>query len=243
MISIVIPFYNEEKRLESGKVLDVSIKKLVSEFKTKLEFILVDDGSTDGTVKLLNIVKKKNNKTLVEIISYIPNKGKGYAVKCGVLKSKGSKIIIMDADFSIDLDETKTFVKQLNKFDVVIGSKKHFLAQTMKKQSQPRRILGKCFTLVTNMMLGLNYTDITCGFKGFKSPVGKKLFGMQSINRWAFDSEILFIAKKLCYTTKELPVVWKHVDGSSISPLKDTWRSFRDLVRILLNNFFGKYDK
>ncbi len=181
MISIVIPFYNEEKRLESGKVLDIAIKKLVSEFKTKLEFILVDDGSKDNTVKLLEKIKKKNRKTLIEIINYKPNKG------------KGSKIIIMDADFSIDLRETKTFVKQLNKFDIVIGTKKHFLTQTMKKQSQPRRILGKCFTLVTNMMLGLNYTDITCGFKGFKSPVGKKLFGMQSINRWAFDSVVQLV--------------------------------------------------
>jgi len=242
MISIVIPFYNEEKRLESGKILDNAIKKLVSEFQTKLEFILVDDGSTDGTVKLLNIAKKKNNKTLVEIIGYIPNKGKGYAVKCGVLKSKGSKIIIMDADFSIDLNETKTFVKQLNKFDIVIGTKKHFLTQTMKKQSQPRRILGKGYTFITNFILGLRFTDITCGFKAFRAGVGKNIFKRQLINRWAYDSETLYISKKFGYSVLELPVSWYHYEGSKVNPLMDAGRSFRDLITIIYNNKTCKYD-
>ena len=242
MLSIVIPFYNEEKRLESGTKLAGSVESIISIFTGPLEFVLVDDGSTDNTVTILNRVKKSLNTTSIKVLSYLPNRGKGYAVKQGVLNCGGDKIIVMDADFSVDIAEIPGFVQELDSYDVVVGSKKHLLTQTLKKQKIPRRILGKGYTLITNYLLGLDFTDITCGFKAFRSDAAKDIFKRQRIGRWAYDSETLFIAKKLNYSVKELPVSWYHVEGSRVNPLIDTGKSFKDLIRILFNNYHGKYN-
>lgn len=264
MLSIVIPFYNEEKRLESGKKLIAGIKSILSFFeaelapagvypvlrygaggtssKDPLEFVLVDDGSLDNTATILNKIKGSFSGTSVKVLSYLPNRGKGYAVKQGVLNCKGDKIIVMDADFSVDITEIPGFVKELDFYDVIVGSKKHLLTQTRKKQKVPRRILGKGYTLITNCLLELDFTDITCGFKAFRSDAGKNIFRRQLIDRWAYDSETLFIAKKLKYSVKELPVSWYHVEGSRVNPVIDTGKSFKDLLRILFNNYHGKYD-
>jgi len=242
ILSIVIPFYNEEKRLESGKKLIDGIKSIRSSFKDPLEFMLVNDGSLDNTVLVLNKVRKALKNIPISVISYLPNRGKGYAVKQGVLKCSGGKIIVMDADLSVDITEIPKFVKELDFCDVIIGSKKHLLTQTRKKQKVPRRILGKGYTLITNYLLGLNFTDITCGFKAFRSEAAKSIFRRQSIDRWAYDSESLFIAKKMNYSTKELPVSWRHIEGSRVNPLTDTGKSFKDLITILFNNYHGKYN-
>ncbi|MBI2620997.1 glycosyltransferase family 2 protein [candidate division WWE3 bacterium] len=243
MLSIVIPFYNEEARLKSGKNLSQAVDFMTSTLNEELELILVDDGSKDGTLGVLNKIKKKYSRIPIGIINYSPNRGKGHAVKKGVFECAGNKIIVMDADFSIDLGEIKKFVDALDEYDIVIGTKKHLLSQTLGGQKAPRRILGKGFTFLTNLLLGLGFTDITCGFKGFRSEVGKKLFRQQRIDRWSYDSETLFIAKKFGYSIKELPVSWHHVEGSRVSILTDTTRSFRDLISILLNNYYGKYDQ
>lgn len=242
ILSIVIPFYNEEKRLNHGKNLIENITYICSSLKHSVEFVLVDDGSLDNTVKILDKVKETLNKNHISIVKYAPNRGKGYAVKQGVLNCKGKKIITMDADFSIDITEIPRFMEILDSYDVAVGSKKHMLTKTRKKQKIPRRILGKGYTLITNWFMGLNFTDITCGFKAFKSDAAKNIFSRQSINRWAYDSETLFVAKKLKYSIKELPVSWYHVEGSKVNPITDTGKSFRDLLIILLNNYRGKYN-
>ncbi len=242
MLSIVIPYYNEEKRLDSGEKLIDGVKSILTIFKNPLEFILVDDGSLDNTAIILNRVRESLNDVSMKVVSYLPNRGKGYAVKQGVLNCKGDKIIVMDADFSIDIAEIPRFVQELDSYDVVVGSKKHLLTQTRKKQKVPRRILGKGYTSITNHLLGLNLTDITCGFKAFQSEAGKNIFKRQRIDRWAYDSETLFIAKKLNYSLKELPVSWYHVEGSRVNPIADTGKSFKDLIRILFNNYHGKYN-
>lgn len=242
MISIVIPFFNEEKRLDQGKNLNSAIDWMVSELEEPFELIFVDDGSKDNTVKLLKKVKSAYTTLPIKILSNFPNRGKGYAVRCGVLKSSGNKIIAMDADFSIALNETKRFINDLDKYDLVIGSKKHLLTQTKKEQTKLRRILGKLYTLLTNTMLGLNFTDITCGFKGYRSKAGKNLFSKQKINRWSYESETLFMAKKLGYSIKEVPVTWNNIEDSRVSLLPDAFESLKDLLLILYNYYSGKYN-
>lgn len=240
-LSIVIPCYNEEKRLEPN--LSKSINYLISNIKEPFELIFVNDGSTDGTQRILGEVKKNNSNIQIEILSYPKNQGKGFAVKTGVLNSKGEKIIVMDADFSVDIGETSKFIKFLDEgYDVVVGTKKHLLTQTLSSQKAPRRILGKGFTLLVNFILGLNFTDITCGFKGFRASAAKEIFKKQRLNRWAYDAETLFLAKHLKCKTLELPVTWYHIEGSKVSPVNDTFRSFKDLMRILFNYFSGKYN-
>jgi len=241
MVSVVIPFYNEEGRIKIN--LDFFIGSLTTIIKEPLELVLVNDGSSDDTEKLLNDLKTKISHIPVEVISYSPNQGKGFAVKKGVLHTKGGKIIVMDADFSVDINEIPNFLDKLNTHDIVIGTKKHLLTQTIKQQKRPRRILGKGFTLLTNFILGLNYTDITCGFKGFRAKPAKDIFARQQLNRWAYDAETLFLAKQRNYKINEVPVRWRHVEGSKVSPMLDTFRSLKDIITILLYHYFGFYDQ
>ena len=242
MLSIVIPFYNEEYRISQSNRLSDSIKYIQSKITESFELLLIDDGSKDNTACILKDVKRKHSDISIKIISYRTNRGKGFAIKQGVLKAKGNKIITMDADFSIDLTETNRFINELDTCDIVIGTKKHLMTQTHTKQKTPRRILGKGFTLLTNMVLGLNFTDITCGFKGFRADIAKLLFKKQKIYRWTYDSEILFLAKVYGHTVKELPVSWRHIEGSKVSPLRDTLVSVKELVEIIFNHRYGKYD-
>lgn len=240
MISIVIPFYNEAARAEPR--LSQSVESLRLNVKDPFELIFVNDGSTDQTLQILESVKNSHQSLPIEIISYDHNQGKGYAVRLGVDKIQGDKIIIMDADFSIDLSEVNTFTEKLDRFDVVVGSKKHLLTRTENRQKIPRRILGKGFTWLTNILLGLNFTDITCGFKGFKTAAAKNIFVKQVMNGWSYDAETLFLAKRFKYSMLELPVKWRHVEGSKVSPVRDTLRSLRDLVLIIDNYHRGKYN-
>lgn len=242
MLSIIIPFYNESRRLGGVDALIKTLTEIKKIEGNEIEFVLVNDGSFDNTHKILLSAKDQVNHLNINVFSYEVNRGKGYAVRHGVSNSSGKQIIVMDADFSVDISEIPRFIKELETNHIVIGTKKHLLTQTKNPQKAPRRILGKGYTFITNLMLGLWFTDITCGFKAFDSSVAKKIFEKQKINRWAYDSETLFIAKKHGVKVKELPVSWYHIEGSTINPLTDTWRSFKDLLQIILNNLSGKYN-
>lgn len=240
MISIIIPFYNEEKRIKSN--IPPAIAYLSSNLSEPFELIFVNDGSIDDTQKVLETIKTENSNIQVKLLGYQKNQGKGFAVKTGVLSSTGQKIIVMDADVSIDLSELPRFLRELETCDVVVGSKKHLLTQTVSHQKAPRRFLGKGFTILTDFLLGLNLTDITCGFKGFNSEAAKRLFSKLKIKRWSYDAETLFLAKQFKYKVVELPVKWRHIDGSKVSPLPDTVEALRDLTLIVLNYYLGRYN-
>lgn len=238
-VSLVIPVYNEEKRLEPR--LSESLNFLETILDKTFEIIFVNDGSTDKTLAILNETKNKFTSISIKIMSYERNQGKGFAVKYGVLESRGAKIIVSDADFSIDLEETPGFIEKLNQVDIVIGTKKHSSTQTLKQQKIVRKILGKGFTLLTNCVLGLDFTDITCGFKGFRTDKAKILFSKLKTFRWSYDAEILFLARKNKFNVAEIPVKWQHVEGGTISPVFESLRSLRDLSIIILNYHLGRY--
>lgn len=239
-VSWVIPLYNEERRLEPR--LSESLNFLAVRLNQTFEIIFVNDGSTDKTLTLLNETKNKFNSLTIKIISYDKNQGKGYAVKQGVLEARGQKIIVCDADFSVDLEEMDRFLELLDQYPIVVGSKKHLQTDTRRRQKIPRRVLGLGFTWLSNKVLGLNFTDVTCGFRGFRKDSAKKLFSKQLMKRWSYDAEILFLAKKNNYQTYEVPVKWHHIEGSKVSPLYDSFQSLRDLLAIILNYRYGKYN-
>ena len=239
MISLVIPLYNEEKRLEPR--LTESLEFLIQHLDIPFEVVFVNDGSTDRTLEMLNGAKEAFPSVSIKILSYAKNEGKGFAVKTGIMNARAEKIIACDADFSITLDEIDKFIKDLDDYDVVIGSKKHALTNTIVKQKILRRFLGKAFTGLVNYVFGLSYTDVTCGFKGFKSSVAKELFSKQITKRWSYDAEVLFLANKKGFKIKEIPVEWKHVEGGSISPVAESCISLKDLTVIIINYLLGKY--
>ncbi|MBP7859464.1 glycosyltransferase family 2 protein [Patescibacteria group bacterium] len=238
-ISIVIPLYNEEKRIV-GTLPQIyeHIDKLAKKLKIKFELIFINDGSTDSTRE---VVKKiKNLKT--RLISYKKNKGKGYALKKGFSKATGDYILFMDADLSTPLKHLEDFIKKIESGEtILIGSRKMKGAAVKKHQSFIRENLGKGFTLLSNIFLVWGISDFTCGFKMFPKNAGKAIFSKVTINRWGFDSEIIFIAKKKGYKIKEIPVEWINDNNTKVDLKKDIPRSLKEIFQIRLNHFKKKY--
>ena len=218
-LSVIIPVYNEAKRLP--RALAICGKH------PGWEIIFVNDGSTDATAAL---IKKAGFK----LISYPKNQGKGYALKQGVAAATKPLTLITDVDFSTPLTDLPKLLKALNGAGIVIGSRKTKGAQITKHQSPWREFLGRQFTNLTNLWLGTNVSDVTCGFKLFKTPVAKKLFALSKIKRWGYDAEILYLAKKLKFKIAEVPVVWHNDARTKVALLPDIFRSLVDLILIRL---------
>ena len=228
-LSVVIPAYNEEKRL--GPHLSPVIKYLDDNYPG-YELIIVDDGSSDNTRQTVERAIK--NVPQAKIISYKPNKGKGYAIRQGVLTSSGSMVLFMDADLSTPLDQIPIILKYLEASDVVIGSRA--IGKSVKKPASLfRRTASVLFDQVKYILVGLReFKDTQCGFKAFNGQVARKLFAQSKIDRFMFDAEILFLAKKEGMSIQEIPVVWADMPDSKVRFFEGVISMFRDLVRIRL---------
>ncbi len=237
-LSIIIPLYNEEKRLFNLK----TIYQYLNQKKFKWEIILVNDGSSDNTQKEVKkiIAVNKNKKT--QLLSYSKNKGKGYAIKTGMLKAKGQYLLFTDTDLSAPIEEFDKFIPFLKKFDLIIGSRKRSGAKIIVRQSNLREKLGKGFTKLSQIILQLQATDFTCGFKCFSKDAAEKIFNKQKIYGWGFDSEILFLARKFGFKVKEIPVKWSNDPKSKVKFPQDIITSLVDLFTIRTNDMKKKYD-
>lgn len=219
--SIVVPAYNEQSRISEF------LKDLIKFNKTgRGEIVVVNDGSTDRTLDVL-----KGFERNINIVSYKRNMGKGYAVKQGMLSSRGKKIIFMDADGATPASEIPNMLKALEKHDIVIGTRILKESRILKSQPFYRVFLGKVFNKLVNIMFSLDITDNLCGFKGFEGNIGRKLAKEMISHSWEFDVEILVRAKKHGYNIFQIPIKWQDVDNSKLS-------SFKDPVIIFINMFF-----
>lgn len=234
-ISIIVPLYNEESRL-------ANLSKIFKFFKKKglnYELILINDGSIDKTLNKLSGLSK-NFK--FKLISYKENRGKGYAVKMGMMKARGKYRLFTDIDLSTPIEVFNKFIPILSKYDIVIGSRKKRGSRLIIHQPKLREKLGKAFTALSQGFLNINLTDFTCGFKCFSKEATEKTFVRQKINRWGFDTEILFISKKMGLSIKEVPVDWKNDIETRVKLPWDIITSLTDLIKIRYNNFMGFYD-
>ena len=229
-LSIVIPLYNEEGRIKNLYKVYNHLKNLGLNY----EILLVNDGSTDNTLKKINSLNKKIKFMLV---SYNVNKGKGAAIKEGMLLAKGKYLLFTDIDLSTPIEQFNKFIPHLQNNDILIGSRRIRGSNIKKRQSLIRENLGRTFTILSQIFLKLKISDFTCGFKCFSKKAAQEIFSRQKINRWGFDSEILFLAKKLRYKIKEVPVEWSNDPNSKILFPHDIFRSLFDLYKIRLNEF------
>jgi len=210
-LSVIIPVFNEQKRIvQFLKDMRVAAQK-------NWEIIFVDDGSKDDSA---NIIKNSGIRNLT-VVSYRSNKGKGFAVKKGVDAARGKYIIFIDADGSVHPSMINKMLKFLKRHDFVVGSR----TQEDSKVEQPifREFVGICFNVYSNILFGLSIKDKLCGFKGFKSNLAKELFSSLKSNRWVFDIEIFFKAKKNNIQPFEIPIKWQYKDKSKMKiydPLK-----------------------
>lgn len=223
--SIIIPCYNEKARINN-------IDKIVAYLRTvenSSELIVVNDGSTDDT---LSILKTLENKYNFKLITYKDNRGKGYAIKMGMLAATGKHRVFMDVDLSTPIDELVAFEKFIEKYDVVIGTRKTKGAKVIVHQPWLRENMGKVFTFLSQIVLSVWVSDFTCGFKCFSDKAAKEIFQKTKIYRWGFDSEVLFLAKKYGFSIKEVPVTWKDDKGTKVHFPKDIINSLNELISI-----------
>ena len=232
--SIIIPAYNEEKRSANF------IPKLLSFVKKKLpdsEVIVVNDGSKDNTVKKVNSMIKSSNVSFARVIGYSENKGKGNAVAYGVNAAKGDKILFIDADGSIPPEEIPKMLKELDKYDVVAGTRAS--ARSKIKSTPLRKLASLGFNSWVSLVFQYSYRDNLCGFKGFRRKIAKKLFANMKDKRWVFDVELFYKIKKKGYSLYFLPIQWKYVSDSRVHILKDSILWFLRLItlRYQLRNY------
>lgn len=233
-LSVIIPVYNEQSRAENLQ----HIITYLNNQKHQSEIIVINDGSTDST-----LIKLKKYQKQITIISYDKNMGKGYAVKKGMLTAKGKYRLFMDIDLSTSLLELPKFILESKKgSQVIIGSRKTKGANIIKHQPIIRENMGKLFTLLSQVLLQTNVSDFTCGFKMFSDSASKKIFSQITINRWGFDSEILFLAHKFNYPIIEIPVSWKDNSMSKVRFPQDAINSFLELLKIRMNSLKGVYN-
>jgi glycosyltransferase involved in cell wall biosynthesis len=238
-LSIVIPAYNESARIER------TLERVMSCVETQgwnAEVLVVDDGSTDSTPEIIQRWMKRYPR--LHLIKNDGNRGKGYSVRNGLLQASGDVVMFTDADLSAPLEEAELLMAAIaDGADVAIGSR--WMDKTRQTIHQPlyRRFFGRCFNWVTRMVMGLPFKDTQCGFKAFKRPAAQVIFRLQRIERWGFDPEILFIARKLGYNIREVPVTWGHDERSRMSYLKDGMKMLEEMAVIRANSVAGRYDE
>lgn len=229
-VSIVIPAYNEEKRIGE------SLQKIVQYAKTKpfsLEIIVSDDGSLDQTVA---VAKKELTECGIEhqVIRAPINRGKGAAVRNAMLQAKGDYRLFSDADLSTPIGELDRFLPLLieKKADVVIGSRAVPGAQIKERQPWFREFMGRVFNKIASLFAFHGIRDSQCGFKCFNKDASEKIFTAQKLDGFSFDVEIVFLAQKFGFQIVELPVVWVNSAATKVKVLSDPIKMFWDVLRI-----------
>lgn len=239
-LSIVIPAYNESSRL--GEPLREVID-FVRSSKLDAEIIVVDDGSSDDTAKVAEDVFAEFTDLVSQVIRYEPNRGKGFAVKTGLLAANADVALFSDADLSTPIEEMHKLVEPIKsgEFDVTFGSRA--LDRSLIGTHQPwrREQGGKVMNLIIRTMSGLKFADTQCGFKAFNMTKFRALLDVMTIDRFGFDVEFLFVANYHGLRLAEIPVRWNDVAGSKVSVARDTRRMFAELSQIRRNARQGKY--
>lgn len=226
-LSVIIPAYNEESRIGDSLKL---VLNYLSKQDYDFEIIVVDDGSIDKTTEIVQQIEKSNR---IKVLRNEINKGKGYSIKQGMFEAKGEFVLFSDADLSTPIEELGKFWEYIREgYDIVIGSRALKESRLEVRQPFYREFMGRTFNCIVRFILGFNIKDTQCGFKLFKNDVAKKIFPMQKIEGWSFDVEILYIALKLNYKIKEVPVRWINSPCSKVNPLKDALRMFMDVCRL-----------
>ena len=225
-LSIVIPCYNESKDIKEKT--EVVLKKTDS-LNIDYEVVLVNDGSKDNTQEVINSIEG------VVHSGYEVNRGKGGAVKQGILDATGDYILFMDADLSTDLSAIDYLLTEIGKEKFIIGSRHHKNSQIPIKQPFKRRFIGWCCRKLVNMKFGFHYSDTQCGFKCIEANIAKKIVSKQIVNGFAFDVEYLYIAKLNGIKISEMPIIWRDDRGSTVSPLRSSIKFFKDMKVIKKN--------
>lgn len=229
--TIVIAAYNEEQRLPDTLV---KIQSYLAATEHHAEIVVVDDGSTDSTAALVQALSEQIPG--LRLISYPRNRGKGYALRKGVLSSRGKVVLVTDADLSTPIEELETLRPHLHSHGhhIAIGSRALPLSEIVQAQPAWRRGMSRTFNRMVKFLVLDDFKDTQCGFKLFSGEVARSLFHKARIDRFAYDVEILALAKNQGYRVAEVPIKWKNSTASKVRPVLDSLQMLADLVKIRL---------
>lgn len=239
-LSLVIPAYNEAQRI--GATLTTAVDYFERQGYAS-EIIVVDDGSLDNTVDVVRKIQK-TSRVPIHLKRLPENQGKGFAVRAGMLEMAAGKFrFYYDADGSTPVEEVERCSALFdNDADIVIGSRALPGSVIQQRQAWYRENMGRCYNLIEKALGITSYSDTQCGFKGFTAQAAEICFSRQTVNRFSFDAELLFIAAKHGLRILELPVSWKNSPNSKVSPVGDAVRMFFDLLAIRWKNLRHRYD-
>ncbi len=240
-ISVVVPCYKESTVIE--ETLDTLSRVLENSFE-RLEIIMVTDGSPDDTAEKIQRYGQSHPDLPLTLISFKQNQGKGAAVKEGVLAARYDPVLFIDADLTIPIEELEKFLPTLESADIAIASR--LAAGSVFEESAPwyRVALARGFYVLQMLLLGnFEYSDTQCGFKLFKKEVAHRIFSKLTIKRFAFDAELLFLAKKMHFSVAVLPVtIKKDTRNTNVDTLRDPFNMFFALLKIRYNDWLGRYE-
>jgi len=238
-LSIIIPAFNEENRILGSLQ---TIHQYMGRRDFTFEVIVVDDGSRDGTQTVVEEFGRSHGG--VRLVQNGQNRGKGYSVRHGVRVATGRDILFSDADLSTPVGECERLLPFISsgEFDVAIGSRA--LPESRLEIRQPfyREWMGRMFNKVVQKVAVPGIVDTQCGFKAFRGAVARRVFRMQKLDGFAFDVEILYLARKLGYTIREVPVTWRNSPDSRVNASRDSMKMLRELFLIRLNDLRGLYE-
>jgi len=235
-LSIVIPSFNEEKRLPA------TLERIASYIQASgrnTEVIVVDDGSADKTAEVAkNYAGRIEN---LRVVSNGTNRGKGYSVRHGASEARGDIVLFTDADLSAPIEEADKLLAKMGEYDVAIGSRAVNRALIEVHESRFREFAGIVFNKLVRTILRLPFVDTQCGFKAFRREKCKILFAQQTIERFGFDPELLYLARHHGLKTIEVAVRWAHSPATKINMWRDSLQMFLDVVVIRWNALRGRY--
>lgn len=237
-LSIIIPAYNEARRVRNTYV---RVERFFSQRGYDMEYIFVEDGSSDRTADVL--AELARTRPGVKVIVNRENMGKGLSIKRGVLEATGDYILFMDADMATPLQAFCDFEKYLADYDIVMGSRWRREANIKIPQPRFRRFMGFVFYLIVRAFFLKGIVDTNCGFKCYKKSVARDIFSKQLMKRWGFDVELLYIAQKRGYSIMEVPVVWAHGRDSKVNLFVVPAMTLVELASIKINDWKGRYAK
>ena len=236
-LSVVIPAYNEERRLPA--TLD-TVRAYLATKAYPWEIVVADDGSDDATAAIVARAGQKDER--VKLLP-LPHRGKGWAVKNGMLAARGEYRFLCDADLSMPIDLLERLLPRGAPWlDIVIGSRE---ALGARRIGEPRRrwLMGRIFNAMTRALAAPGIADTQCGFKVFRAAAAETLFGLQTLDGFAFDAEILFLARRRGFSVAEVGIDWHYRPESKVRPIRDGWRTLRDLIIIRYRSLAGRYQR
>jgi dolichyl-phosphate beta-glucosyltransferase len=245
-LSIVVPAYNEESRLPA--TLERMAEYLASR-DFSYELLVVDDGSRDNTRDVAR--RFASTHSWVRLVQYDDdkgrpvNRGKGYAIRQGVLASAGRDVLFSDADLSTPIEEIEKLLPPIARGECDIAIASRALPESDLAVHQPfyREWMGRTFNLIVQRVIGTTIVDTQCGFKAFRGEVARRLFSLAQIDGFGFDTEIIYLARKFNYRVEELGVIWRHKDDSRVNPILAPLSMIKEVFEVRLNDIRGLYDE